>query len=122
MNKKRNKPSEEFQEECDKKLKNILKLVPSQEEVIELLEKGSIDQIQVYAKCTNKIRISIIDDFMELDDILNQLVEQFKQSIVDALTDDDKGKLGHIVSKNDKNASEWIETFIEKIRNNTRAL
>ena len=40
---------------------------------------------------------------MELDDILNQLVEQFKQPIVDALTDDDKGKLGHIVSKNDKN-------------------
>ena len=119
LNEKRNKPSEEFQEECDKKLKNILKLVPSQEEVIELLEKGSINQIEVYAKCTNKIRISIIDDFMELDDILNQLVEQFKQSIVDALTDDDKGKLGHIVSKNDKNASEWIETFIEKIRNNT---
>ena len=56
---------------------------------------------------------------MELDDNLNQIVEQFKQSIVDALTDDDKGKLGHIVSKNDKNASEWIETFIEKIRNNT---
>ena len=119
LNEKRNKPSEEFQEECDKKLKNILKLVPSQEEVIELLKKGSINQIEVYAKCTNKIRISIIDDFMELDDILNQLVEQFKQSIVDALTDDDKGKLGHIVSKNDKNASEWIETFIEKIRNNT---
>ena len=42
LNEKRNKPSEEFQEECDKKLKNILKLVPSQEEVIELLEKGSI--------------------------------------------------------------------------------
>ena len=114
LNGYREKPCEEFQSACEMKLKNILKTVPRKDEVIELLKKGTNNHLNVYEECTNVIRMKIIDDFLELDDVLEKIVDNMKKRIVCQMRDN-VGKLGYISKKNGENPNEWIDEFVDKI-------
>lgn len=108
------KPCEELQAVSKEKLKNIFKFVPSKEEVIEMLNNGTINQHNGIENCTDIMRIKIIDDFMELDGVLNNIVMNMKKEVLNILADEDKGRLGYIVSIEGKTPDEWIEAFIQK--------
>lgn len=112
---KRNLPCERLQIRSQEKLKNIIKSVPSRDVIKKMLNDGTINQHNALEICQNLIRIKIIDDFRELDIVLNQLVCEMKKQIIHILVDEDKGKLGRVFSFDNETPEEWIDGFIKKI-------
>lgn len=108
------KPCEELQVVAKQKLKNIFKFIPSKEEIIDMLNNGTINQHNGIENCTDIMRIKIIDDFMELDNTLNNIVMNMKKEVLNILTNENNGKLSYIVSTENKSPNDWINTFIEK--------
>lgn len=114
--KNRDIPCEELMQEVEKKLNNILNCVPSREDIISLAENGDTSQSTVYESCTDIMRLSIIDDFTQLDVVLEKLVEEMKRKVLTIFVDDSYGRLGQIVPMTSKMTSEqWIDLFLEKI-------
>ena len=98
------------------KLNNILNCVPSKEQIIEFTEYGDANQVNVYESCTNLMRLSIIDDFTQLNDVLEKLVEEMKMQVLHIFADDEYGRLGTIIPLNKATSSDaWIDSFLEKI-------
>lgn len=115
LDKKRTIPCDRFKEASEKKLKEVLDFVPNKTQILDLLKKGSSNHIDVYQECTNIIRMRIIDSFLELDKILKGIVDDMKQSVIDVLVDETKGKLASVVSKQDVLPDEWIKDFLDSI-------
>ena len=110
-NERRQMPCEELIIAAEEKLKNIIKSVPTEDKVIEMLKYGDTNQSNAYEACTNLMRMSIIDDFTGLNSILEQLVESMKKKVLHVFADEDKGRLGFIRSLN-CNSDMWIEDFL----------
>lgn len=115
-NELRNQPCVEFEEASNKKLKNITtKCIPSKTEIIEMLCNGNKNQLNVYEDSTNIMRIKIIDDFNELNNVLNNVIENMKKEVLHILSDSDSGELSLIEPFDDSiSSSEWITRFLEK--------
>ena len=111
----RNQPCEDFEEASTEKLKLIMRSIPSEEEIKKMLDKGRKNQINVYENCTNIMRIKIIDDFNELNNVLNNIIEKMKKKVIHILADQNIGGLGLIEPFNDSvSSSDWINRFLEK--------
>lgn len=108
------KPCDELQVIAKEKLKNIFNFIPSKKEIIEMLNNGTINQHNGIENCTDIMRIKIIDDFMALDDVLNNIVTNMKKEVLDIFINKDKGRLGYIVPLEDKLPNDWIDAFIQK--------
>lgn len=113
-NERRQMPCEELITAAEEKLKNIIKSVPSEDKVIEMLNYGDTNQSNAYEACTNLMRMSIIDDFTGLNSILEQLVENMKKKVLHVFADEDKGRLGLIRPLN-CNSNMWIDDFLNII-------
>lgn len=112
---RRDIPCEELMEAVEVKLNNVLNCVPSKEQIIEFIEYGDANQVNVYESCTNLMRLSIIDDFTQLNDVLEKLVEEMKMQVLNIFTDDEYGRLGTIIPLSKANNSDaWIDSFLEK--------
>ena len=103
---------EKLKKASEEKLKNIWKLVPEKEAVMEVLNVGINHQINVYEIFTNQIRIAIINDFLKLNVTLHDLVKKMKQDVLHCLADEDKGKLGRLMKVSTENEDEWLEKMI----------
>ncbi|MBS4924721.1 MAG: hypothetical protein KHZ92_02040 [Ruminococcus bicirculans] len=113
---RRDIPCEELMDAVEVKLNNILNCVPSKEQIIEFTEYGDANQVNVYESCTNLMRLSIIDDFTQLNDVLEKLVEEMKMQVLHIFADDEYGRLGTIIPLNKATSSDaWIDSFLEKI-------
>ena len=111
----RNQPCEDFEKASTEKLKLIMRSIPSEEEIKKMLSKGRKNQINVYEDCTNIMRIKIIDDFNELNDVLNNIIEKMKKKVINILADQNIGGLGLIEPFDDSvSSSDWINRFLEK--------
>ncbi len=111
----RDEPCQELMDAAREKLKNILNCVPSKEQIIELSEYGDYTPENIYQKCTDLMRMSIIDDFTQLNDVLDELVEKMKKQVLNIFAGDEYGRLGSIVPLSDTVSSdEWIDGFIKK--------
>lgn len=113
---RRDMPCEELMDAVESKLNNILNCVPSKDKIIEFTDYGDANQVNVYENCTNLMRLSIIDDFTQLNDVLEKLVEEMKMQVLHIFADDDCGKLGTIIPLSKAaNSDTWIDAFLEKI-------
>lgn len=110
----RHMPCEELMNAASGKFKNIIKAVPTKEMVMELLSYGDANQFNAYEACTNIMRMQIIDDFTELNNVLNKIVERMKNQVLHIFTDEDKGRLGLVYPLGDS-SDEWIDGFLNLV-------
>ena len=94
--------------------KYIFQAIPTKDKIIALLQNGTINQFNAVERCTDFMRIKIINRFMELDDVLKVLVHNTKMEAVHILADDDKGRLSKVFPFENYSPEEWIDGFIEK--------
>ena len=113
-NERRNHPCEEFMAASQEKLKHVIQSVLSIEEVIDLLESGIRNQSYAYMHSTDIMRMRIIDDFTQLNDVLDYLVETMKKEVLSIFVSADSGRLGFVYPM-ESTSSEWIEGFINKV-------
>ena len=113
-NERRNQPCEEFMAASQEKLKHVIQSVLSIEEVIDLLESGIRNQSYAYMHSTDIMRMRIIDDFTQLNDVLDYLVETMKKEVLSIFVSADSGRLGFVYPM-ESTSSEWIEGFINKV-------
>lgn len=81
------------------------------------MNDGSINQHNAYERLTDEMRLSIIDDFLELNTTLEKLVTQMKQYIVNILANENSGRLKYIIVSSPDNAEDWLKEFIEITKN-----
>ena len=114
----RRKECAELKEAVQGKLKKILTYSPTIDEVMALLNDGTINQHNAYEILTNRLRLSIINDFLALDSVLSDLTNKMKSRVVHVLSDDTTGKLGAIIRSDPRNPGLWLNMFLQKIENN----
>lgn len=117
-NNSRSKPCVEFKKATENTLRKMFSFVPSEEDILELLNKGTMTQHNAIERATNRIRLEIIDAFSELDDSLLTIVNQMKVEVLSIFTENDKGKLSAIES-DISNPIDWINRFINRINGET---
>ena len=105
-----------FSGEFQKKLKQIYTRLPSPEVIESYLSRmlGHYSRHDVYIRITQYLRVRIINDFLTLDDTLNQLVLELKTEIAHILADENKGRLGFIIPFSDgDNPDEWFDALAQ---------
>lgn len=96
------------------KIKGILQLVPKEEEIVALLHVGTQDVYDALKALGEKIRIQIINDFLDLNVSLRNTVLNMKKSVVHNLAAEDIGRLGFIVAEED-DPEAWLDTMQDKL-------
>ncbi len=110
----RNEPCRELTSATEKTLDAMFSFVPKENKILELLNKGSLNQHNALEKCTDQMRLNIIDAFMDLDKTLDILIKGMKREVLEIFVDSEYGCLGAI--ENDiSDPEEWINRFTEKI-------
>lgn len=113
-NDRRNLPCEELMTASQEKLKHVIQSVLSEDEVIDLLTSGNENQSYAYMHSTDIMRMRIIDDFTQLNDVLDKLVETMKKEVLRIFISPEIGRLGFVYPM-EGTSSEWIEGFINKV-------
>lgn len=114
----RGQPCKELEEAVQEKLRHIFQWIPEKEDVLTLLNNGTINQHNAYEKLTDQIRLHIINDFLEVNDTLARLVEEMKQHILFCLADKTEGKLANLVPVQDKDADTWLGELVSYLESN----
>ena len=104
----RNQPCEKLKKAAEEKLNKILTRVPEEGEVLMLLNDGTINQHNAYEVLTDRIRLDTIDDFLELNEILDAMTLEMKQYIAHCLADKELGNLNALVSVSSQEAESWL--------------
>lgn len=114
----RNKPCIELKNAVEKTLRKMFSFVPSEADILDLLNKGTFNQHDAIAKSTDRIRLEIIDAFAELDITLSDLINQMKIEVLSVFADHNIGKLSFI-GGDISDPVEWIDSFIDRIKGKT---
>jgi len=107
-------PCEELMNASQEKLKHVIQSVLSEDEVVDLLTSGNENQSYAYMHSTDIMRMRIIDDFTQLNDVLDMLVETMKKEVLQIFISPEIGRLGFVYPM-EGTSSEWIEGFINKV-------
>lgn len=99
---------------ADEKIKKILRLVPKESEIIDLLHIGTLDVYDTLKALGEKVRIQIINDFLDLNLTLRDTVLDMKREVVHRLAAEDIGRLGFIVAEED-DPEAWLDALQEKL-------
>lgn len=106
------------------KLKNILLSVPSKEEILSQIEShGMDDRVTVLLNYGNTLRMSIINDFLDLNPVLHKLVMEMKREVVFLLADDtdiSHGRLRLVIEADQDNPDIWLKTLLGKVEDKPR--
>lgn len=108
----RNQPCEKLKVAAEERLLNILRQIPDKEDVLALLNDGSINQHNAYEILTDKMRLCIINDFLELNSSLRELVNEMKAHIVYCLADENQGRLKYLISVSPEKTDEWLNELV----------
>ena len=111
----RSQPCGPLLDASKEQLRNVIRSVPSKEEILEMLRHGDINQTNAYEMCTDRMRMRIIDDFTSLNLVLERVIEEMKREVLRIFTDDDMGKLGAVYPLNDCDSSKWIHGLLELV-------
>ena len=99
---------EPLMQEADIKLKNILRILPGTEEILKLLKNGMYP-VEVLIYFADMIRLKIVNDFLGLNELLDELVLKMKREAVHRLADTNIGGLKAVVDADPDNPVEWLE-------------
>lgn len=111
--KDKNKPCDQLKTAAAEKLKNVLRSVPKKETAMQLLNDGTINQHNALEELADKLRLQIINDFLELNYSLHEVVLEMKRDIVHILAD--KGRLKSAVKADPKEPDVWLRTLHKKL-------
>mgnify|MGYP006964297850 CR=1 FL=1 len=111
----RGKPSAKLEKEASVRLKNIVRNLPKKDEILQKLNIGRINQHNALEQLTNRIRIDIINDFLGLNPILEEIVMDMKRDVIHLLADEDKGRLRFIVGADPDEPNTWLRAMLEKL-------
>ncbi len=111
----RSKPCAKLKDAASVKLKNIVLAVPKRDEVKDLLEHGTIHQYKALERLSDKIRIHIIDDFLDLNPVLHDLVLEMKRRVVHLMADEDEGRLSFLVNADADDPDRWLSVLQDKL-------
>lgn len=117
-NKLRSEPCAELKAATEDTLRQMFKFVPSEADILELLNRGTLTQHNAIEKSTDRIRLEIIDAFTALDLTLSDLVNKMKIEVLSIFSGIDKGKLSTI-GGDVTDPVEWIDHFIDRIKGET---
>lgn len=118
-NELRQQPCVQLQNECQKKLKNVLISVPSKADIKNMLDRGTVNHNNAYESGTQILRMKIIDDFTSLNAVLSSIIENMKKEVIGIFTE--SGLLGKIsVLNSEISSTEWIEDFLAKTEAESR--
>ena len=112
------KDCEEFKSAIRQKLNNIITKSISLKDIGDVVKGSGLDQHSMLSECCDIMRQNIINDFLKLDDILQQLIRNFKSEVLKILTAPEHGKLGYLIPVMDDNPEGWMEKFLEKLGKN----
>ncbi len=112
--KRRDEACSELKEATSKTLDSMFSFVPSESDIIELLNMGTINQHNAMENCTDKMRLDIIDAFMDLDRTLEVLVDNMKKEVLTVFTSEEYGHLSTI-EDDISDPCDWIDRFVDKI-------
>ena len=115
LDKNKNAPAPRLEEICAEKLKNVLLSVPSREQILGSLNDGTVNQHNVLEFYTDFLRLKIIDDFLNMDAVLDELVRQAKMAIIKILADSQTGKLAKVNGEDLENPDLWLDRFATQI-------
>lgn len=104
----------EWEQAAKLSLKYIFKSIPAKNKIVALLNDGTINQFNAVEFCTDLMRINIINRFMELDAVLEDLVHNTKMEALHILADENGGRLGKVFPLENLSPEEWIDGFIAK--------
>lgn len=105
---------------AEQKLLNIFKNIPEKEEILDYLNNGTINQHNAYERLTDRIRLNIINDFLELNVVLHELVVQMKNNIIHCLADENEGRLMNVITESVENVDEWLQELISKFKSENK--
>ncbi|WP_147338975.1 hypothetical protein [Ruminococcus sp. AF17-1AC] len=114
---KKDEESVAFKNKVVEILKNSVNLLPSEAELLTQLKKGGKNRgIDVYTMRLDKLRTEFTREFINIDEeIFDAQVAAFKRRIVDIFTEDNGGKLGHLLPVSDFDTTdEWLTAFAER--------
>lgn len=110
--KKANQDCALLKQEAEVKLKNILRSLPSKEEIEDVLrKKGGMTPGECLNYFTDKLRLQIINDFLGLNVPLHQLVRDMKREALHCWADEDTGGLAVVVDADQENPVAWFNTL-----------
>lgn len=111
----RDEPCEQFKLEAEKKINKMITHIPSKEQVLKMLNDGSVNQHNIYERVTDEMRLFIINDFLELNQTLHNMVVEMKKNIVYILSSSSGGKLEGLITISPENAELWLKEFEQLI-------
>lgn len=89
------------------RLKNILRALPSEEEILKIRRTGQSPQA-IIMRLADMLRIQIVNDFLGLNEPLSKLVLDMKRNIVHCLADKEYGNLALVISADPEDPAEWL--------------
>lgn len=108
---RRDEPSEEFKRGVEQKLCNLfIRLSDAKKIAREKLDIGTINQFNAYEYMTDRMRLEIIDDFLDLNAPLHELVLNMKRAIIQIMISN--GRLDAIVRVDPSDPDAWLDAFI----------
>ncbi|MDE7244715.1 MAG: hypothetical protein K2O18_12185 [Oscillospiraceae bacterium] len=106
-----------LEDRAEIKLKNTLLCVPKTDEIITMLNDGMIHTFDILETLAEKIRVHIINDFLDLNPTLHEMVLEMKRSVVHLLAAEDIGRLGFVVEETD-DPEQWLDAMMERLEDN----
>lgn len=107
--------SADLQTIASEKLRSVLTCVPPEDEIIAALNDGTMNQHEVLQYFADEIRLKIINEFLNLDSVLQKIVVDAKRAVVNILASDEGGKLSDVAGCPTDNPDIWLEKFRDKI-------
>lgn len=98
-------------QEAKVKLKNILRILPDTEEILQMLKNGTLIPHEVLIYFADMLRLQIVNDFLGLNEPLDTLVLAMKREVAHCLADANIGDLVAVVDADPDNPVEWLETL-----------
>lgn len=95
---------------AEMRLKNILRALPSKEEILKICHTGE-NPPAIIMHLADMLRIEIVNDFLGLNEPLNELVLKMKREVVHCLADAEYGNLAPVVNADPEKPEEWLKTL-----------
>lgn len=109
----KDKDCESLKREAGIKLKNILRAAPTEDQILEMLQNGNQNQHEIMIILADMLRLQIVNDFLSLNEPLDELVLGMKREVVHCLADPSLGSLTRIVKADPESPIEWLNALKE---------
>lgn len=106
-------PCEALKTAADEKLRHVVVNVPTYDHVMEYHNDGRLNKHGVLELLATELRLQIINDFLELNCVLCEIVQEMKRRVVRIFVED--GKLERVVNAECGDPDVWLSAMRKKL-------